>query len=682
MRFDTDGTADFNLTITEDNPNERLGLVWTFVFLNENMEEIALTKKVMHSHDLDVNTSISPITMGGTKKKTISVSSADIQDDLDLASGALRVYACVYDEWNAAATATVDVLINRLPEFADLVGEPAGTKLAVKVPNVSDNNEDYSFFKEPYSYIGSAPVFLINQPTMYLDCQVNAKDFEMDECGLNLNTSCDPAKQVIWKFDSDALVKPENAAHTSTLSSQGARFGTGKNTVRVELRDTFYYSYKGRFKDLASASLSMDFYIWESQSHNLPSQATAATNIYKMPSTPNSFYVQYSTNNNYINRFEIQSQNKYLSGPIIPGNIYADQQMSTRAEENGNYTYTVATTTLISGIKDYNAKINILTLLSPVDNNDFVMLTDTKAVASPTAIKYRKVDSSYLTIENNTVDGNIPNVWIPYMRVPDLGETYYRDYLCNNLLIKFKNEEPSSSNQLLNGASKGINTYGYPGNDDNYMNRVISMTQTNVDNGAMLIRSWKGTPGNDILAPFDTTYYTYPNENSFRPLSVLDGKALKLTENSKVRFLKDLGLQNKLFVTDTNNNRIIRVANDFSEAYSINVGNPLDVSECSNSTVFVLSDYKDGVATLAISLFNVTDKSYEKACEPFGKLITDASKRNNEFYRVGKFMNPKAMYYYYGSDGYGGLVVLEDGTGSFKSRVQVIRTTMKYWITD
>ena len=54
--------------------------------------------------------------------------------------------------------------------------------------------------------------------------------------------------------------------------------------------------------------------------------------------------------------------------------------------------------------------------------------------------------------------------------------------------------------------------------------------------------------------------------------------SLNLSENSKVRYLSELSSVNqKLFFTDTNNNRLVRLNSDFAQANSIDAVKPIDI---------------------------------------------------------------------------------------------------------
>lgn len=706
MRFDTgDDSASLKITVTEDNPNERLGIEWTFIPLIDDPSAPDGFKEgtpllPIFSHDLDSSTATSPFLMSGTKSTTTTVSGLI----KNLASGAVRINARVYDAWNASSTATVDVLINRLPEFKSLTGKPE--VISVSVPAESDNpaTEDYSqFTDQPYTHIGADPVFLTTQPTMFLKCEINAYDYELATVSLNLNQYT-PEEHIIWTFDKGDAIRPEYSENNATSSTKSARFGIGKNTVRVELRDTFYYSYGGRFKDLASATCSMDFYVWESQSHDIYSfdNDKVATNIYK--ASPNdTFYVQFGRNTEYVEKFQILGMNKNLNGPVVPGKVLADQHLYTcKRNDDGTLVYEIATYTLISQITTAPANptgnpIKVLTLL-PSQNGDFIMLTDSKTITKGAGLEGNTytIDPDDLSYDTTATPGNKGGLYVGYKRRPNLDADVFSTTLCNNLMIKISGREKNSDNELIDGASIGANpTYGYPGNDSDYMNKVISMTSTDNEMGAMLIKDWSSSDGaKNIVAPFNTQLYTYPNGGgNFNPLNTLDGLELKFTDDSKIRYLNKLeNISSRLFITDTGNHRIIRTNSSYSEATSIDIKYPIDIAETNSKYLFTLTGY-DGTATAAINLLKLTNSSYSKVCEPFGKLIEPADVPTEDtkkiVYRAGKFLNPKAMYFYTTKSGdnvFGGLVVLEDGSGlardpnKAKSRVQIIRTGMMDWI--
>ena len=659
MRFDTGKPATFTLNITEDNEQERLGLTWTIVPLKNDMTEDTSKQKVFASHDLNPNTQdISPISMNGVKSTIVNVSTSNIKD-FDIASGAYRVYVCVYDEWNAAATATVDVLFNTLPTFDTVLGQEEGVKLTITVPTTSDNDEDYSNFVDPYTFIGTTPVYLVDKPTMFLNFEMNASDTEVGMSGLNMNTY-DPDNHIIWKFSDGAEVLPKNRQNLTNRSIQGARFGIGKNTVTAEIRDTFYGLYNGKFNKLAVASYSEDFYIWQSTYGNLVEDYHEATNLFQVDDN-GCFYVQYGNVATYTEAYQIKENNQRLQY-LSPGIVPADD--TVYVEKTGDSTSYVVGDKNISTLA--GGPIHVLAIMPFPDTSKIAMLTDTPLKTSLGG----NSDGDYVLKYNKTQDGSAGD------------EVYYKK-LWNYSMVyvdPFNAETNEGNRKWFFDNASGTQTYDYPAGDPDYLKKVISITYTD-NTGSMLLKDWNGHSG--AIAPYSSSDLCYLPESNNPPLFHIDGADFNFTERSKVRWLKNLNsLSQKLFLTDTGNNRVVKLNTDFSGANSFTVNAPIDVAQTNSKYVFTLSESTTGDEG-AINLFEVTNSNATKACEPFAKLVTDAGKQNDTSYRAGKLMNPRAIYFYAqqnGSNYLGGLVILEDGCEGFKNRVQIIRTNMLEWI--
>lgn len=660
MRFDTGKPATFTLTIKEDDKEERLGLTWTVVPLNDDMSENTSLKKVFASHDLDPNTTdISPISMNGVQETLVNVSTSNIKD-FAVASGAYRVYVCVYDAYNAAATTTVDVLFNTLPTFATVLGQPEGTKLTITVPPVSDNNEDYQFFVEPYTTIGTAPVYLVDKPTMFLNFEINASDTEVGLSGLNMNTY-DPDNHIVWKFSDGAEVLPKNRQNLTDRSIQGARFGIGKNTVTAEIRDTFYGKYNGKFNSLAIASYSEDFYIWQSTFGNLVEDYHEATNLFQVDEQ-GSFYVQYGKVATFTEAYQIIENNQMLNY-LNPGQIPADDFLYVENTEGDSY--------VISDRKietEIGAPIKVIALMPFADTTRIAMLTDTPYM---NGLTQNGEGLQYVVKYNKTNGGSA-------------GEEVFFNAIYNYSLIyidPFNATTNEGNRKWFNTNASSTHTYDYPEKDPDFLKHVISMTYTD-NTGSMLLKDWKSK---SYIAPYSSSDLCYLPASNNPPLYHIDGADFSFTDKSKARWLNKLNsLSQKLFITDTGNNRIVKLNTDFSGGNSFTVKEPIDIAQTNSKYVFTLSGSTDSADEGAINLFNVTNSSAEKACAPFAKLISSSdTNKDNMSYRAGKLLNPRAIYFYAqqnGSNYLGGLVILEDGCDGHKNRVQIIRTNMLEWI--
>ena len=367
------------------------------------------------------------------------------------------------------------------------------------------------------------------------------------------------------------------------------------------------------------------------------------------------FYVQYGKVATYTEAYQIKDNNQMMTY-LSPGRVKTDDFLY-KIESDG--TAAITDTPISSEI----GEIKVLAVMPFSDNSKIAMLTDTPTKSTLT-------DASHAVKYNKTHDGGAGE---------EVMEKSIRKY--SLVYVEQFNAETNDGNRKWFYCNdNAMQTYDYPGNDQDFMRKVISITYTD-DTGSMLVKDWNGHSG--AIAPYSSTSLCYLSDSNNSPLYCIDGLDLSFTEKSKVRWLKNLSSQDqKLFLTDTGNNRVVKLSTDFGQANSFTVNAPIDIAQTASKYVFTLSESTTGDEG-AINLFEVTGGSATKACEAFGKLVTDASKKNDTSYRAGKLMNPRAIYFYAqpsGNNFIGGLVILEDGCDNHKNRVQIIRTNMSEWI--
>ncbi|MBQ2594915.1 MAG: hypothetical protein II567_16740, partial [Candidatus Riflebacteria bacterium] len=325
IRFDTGSNATFTITLKEDNKNEKLGLVWTIYDLDQNCEET--TSVVYYSHDLDSSTgSISPVDMAGSNEKNVTVNWSKISPTAPLTKGAKRVYVCAYDAYGKAATASVDILVNTLPIFEEVVG---ARKIKIEVPSTSDNSEDYTYFKEQYATASAdIPVYLVaGNPSMQLDFEVKATDAE---------DGILTGDQITWKYTDYT-----GAATTQTGTNIKARFGIGLNTINVECRDNFYDYYKKDgeyvYNNMCIATYSAEFYVWQSMAWDLAdvSGKYTATTLYDTFSS-GIFFIQYGSSiATFSERYQLDCGVNTSLSRLTPGYIY--QAIKLQKQDGDSY---------------------------------------------------------------------------------------------------------------------------------------------------------------------------------------------------------------------------------------------------------------------------------------------------------------------------------------------------------
>ena len=650
IRFDSGSNATFTITIKEDNKNEKLGLKWTLVDLNDDCSENESSKETFESHDLTPATDDkSPVDMAGANEKNVTVTWNQITNKT-LTKGAKRVYVCAYDreEGGKAATASVDILVNTLPKFVEV---PGTTRLiAITVPNSSDNGEDYTAFKDQYATVGDdIPVYLIAEnPSMQLDFEVNPVDEDADSGNLV------PGQNIIWKY---TAFNSESAQTTETGKTCKARFGIGLNTINVEIRDDLYGRYKkdgiAIYNHMCIATFSADFYIWHSMAWELNNRnGQTATALYN--AGDGVFYIQYGNcKNNFAERYQLDCGVNPTLTRLVPGLVQPEIYLNgTDGEGNPKV------------IGTYTPKI--ITFIQSGDNS-FSMLTNATDATNLAAIDPNADSVKYYKVSSDNED---PLEWISSYTIvkidnPDENST-------NKAFYKFALPQRTSLSSV-----EGPN---YPNNDVKFPERILSMTYSDSSDdtaGAMILKDWTAhTKG--AIAAFSNARYTYDAENT-SPLYMLDNAELDFSENSKIRYLTKLGnsISQKLFVTDTNNQRLIRLKADFSQANTINATNPIDICTTDSKYLFSLAESTTGDEP-AISLYAI-DNASATLLTSFAKYTTSTDNK----VRAGKVKNPKSIIYYTrssGDDYFGGLIILEEGSASGRNRIQVIRSNKADWL--
>ena len=452
VRFDTDGDAEFTLSVTEDDRNERLGLRWAVVPLDENLNEIESQRKTFVSHDLDSSTSsIAPISMGGQNQKNVVVNLKDVADAPALASGALRVYAYVYDAFGAESLASVDVLVNRLPTFNKIDGNRC---VKITIPDESPDGEDYSEFKNQYATATpDVPVFLTEgNPSMYINLTAEGFDYELDKSGIDINTY-NGGKNIVWTYTGT-----DGKPMTQTGPSIGGRFSIGKNTVRVEIRDSFYGKYNNRFNDLASATYTADFYIWHSYSQDL-----------------------------YID-------DRFTAVDMIPANendgVYYIQIKDLTGDELPTYTYLYQ---IVAG-----GATTIDWIHPGVHETDFGEYTGAPpapkvfvATHSPGILAVMPTprnESGKLAMITDTIHKPLsgPDNYVTYGGGSSSESEYNSAYIATNTIVYQNSYENNDSKTLLSNFGQN-----FPDNDWSFPRHITNVAVAGNNSGAMLIRDWK-----------------------------------------------------------------------------------------------------------------------------------------------------------------------------------------------
>ena len=631
IRFDTGSGATLTVNITEDNRNEMLGLNWTIQKLGEDNNPTGPIY-TFDSHDLDSSTtSKSSISMGGSNKTNVTIYWNQIEEAPPLASGVFRISARVYDAYEASSSATIDVLINRLPEFREV---SEGKCITISVPDIaSDTEESYAEFKEQFATTSAnIPVFLTEGlPSMYLNFEVDAFDYELDQAGIDINTY-NSGRNIVWNYTDDND-KPMEV----TGKKIGGRFSIGLNTIRVEVRDSFYDIYEGNFKSLAVASYTQQFYVWHSQSEELDNDNYyTATNIFK--NEDNKFYVQLKDLTGagkiatYTSRYQIILGVATTFGCVVP--FEALNEIYQYEEDGDNYK--LANATYTPGI------LNLI----PTSDGKIIHLTD----STPTTIaNYYKYDGDFLNIATYS-------------------HNQYR-----NMLVYHYSANDNNSNHVLSSFFRN----GYPAGADpsNFASKFISLTYSSSKDdtaGAYIIKNWPTNGKYSIGIYSNTTMSITPN---YTAVSQLDNKDLALTDDSKLRCISSIsGLDQQLYLTDTNNNRIIRLGEDMANSNKlVDVTSPIDIISTKNKYLISLSNSGDK----ALNVYQV-DNASATLLTSFGSFAS-AGDRTNKKKRAGKVLEPRALFYYTLDKGngkiYGGLVILEKGE-THPSRIQIIRTNL------
>ncbi len=630
-RFDTDGSATFTVTIKEDDKDEKLGLTWTLVELDESLNPKG-TPVTFKSHDLDSGSGdIAPVSMNGANTTTVQIYWKDMVGAPALASGAWRVSVCAYDKFNAAATATLDVLVNRLPELKPVDGERL---VKITVPDTSSDGEDYSYFKEVYATVATdTPVYLTSgNPSMELQFDVTAFDYEIDKMGKDINSE-EFKNNIVWTY-SDNEGKPMTVKGKQIKG----RFGIGKNTVRVEVRDSFYGKYNNKFNSLASTTYTADFYIWHSFSSEIPDSGFTVVNMFD--NGGGIFFVQLKDETggspaNSTDLYQLDCGNVTTITKIIPSPI--GSIIAVYKKEGDDYV-----------LDGDGVRVNILGFMQRSDNG-ILMLTDKS---------YEKLSGQYGKY-TDPVDKNL---------------TEYRDYLATNTLVV----------PIISGNKVDYDYYesfayepkNFPDGNSSFPNNIVSMSFADAtDNtaGVVLFKNLTANPSG-AMTLYSNARLEVPS--GYSPLYTFDNKKLNIVDDSKIRYLKALEtVTQKLFVTDTNNDRVLRLDPSLAKANSIPVSKPIDVASTKSKYLFTLSSSGEA----AINLFKIDDSSATPIAT-FGKFATSSDTTLQS--RAGKVYNPKAIYYYTSqknNDVFGGLLILEKGLNN-KSRFQLIRSNMNDWI--
>lgn len=633
LRFDTGSGATLTVNITEDNKNELLGLTWTIQKLGEDNNPVGPVY-TFDSHDLDsTTTSKSSISMGGNEKTSVTIYWTQIDEAPPLASGVFRISACVYDAYEASSTATIDVLINKLPEFRKVTENDC---IAITVPNTApDNDDDYSEFNKQFATTSAnIPVYLTEGlPSMYLKFRVDAFDYELDQSGIDINTY-NGGKNIVWNY-TDNNNKPMEV----TGQEIGGRFSIGLNTIRVEVRDSFYDIYEGKFKSMAIASYTQQFYIWHSQSEELAyDDYYTATNLFKNES--NKFYVQLKDLTGgakiatYSTRYQIILGAATTFDYVSP--FTALNEIPLFEKDGDDYKPANATTTP-----------GILAII-PTNDGKIIHLTNTnQSNLSPNYIKY---EEDFLNIAT------------------------YSTIMLRNTLVYIS--DPSANGP----GGHVLSTFfrdGYPAGADasTFAKKFISLTYSSSKDdtaGAYILKDWPSAGKYSIGVYSNTIMSITPN---YSAVYKLDNKDLALTDDSKLRCISSIsGLEQELYLTDTNNNRIIRVGEDMADSNKlVEVTKPIDIISTTNKYLITLSSEGDK----AINVYQV-DNASATLMTSFGS-FADAGDRTNTKKRAGKVLEPRALFYYTQQKGdgkiYGGLIILEKGK-THPSRIQIIRTNL------
>ncbi len=651
IRFDTGSNATFTVALEEDNKNEKIGLRWTIRDLSNTCEPVGASM-TFESHRVPATSDKTPVDMAGSSKKNVTINWSDITDT-PLPSGAKRVFVCAYDGYGKAATQSIDILVNTLPVF-NVVVEGTDRKIGITVPDESDDGKDYQYFKQQYATTtANIPVYLISgESSMYLNFEVKATDAENGE------TLMDGAS-VTWNLSKSTGVQGTIASATGKLI--GARFGVGRNTINVEVRDSFYnyYTLNGEhvYNDMCVATYSTDFYLWQSYAEDLPKREGLAKTLYDCNSD-GTFYVCYDREvATYVEMFQIDlGVNPSLSW-IIPGFCSASIP-NTKIEGE---TTTLGTTTA-----------KVITILQR-GQTEFEMLTN----------------SPKTKLEPNNETGSNTVAYFDAATDSERKKPYVAPYS----LVKLRDQQQPSTFYYSFGCGGG-DTYEsmvettYPNNDANFPKKILSMTYASADDntaGAMLLKDWNGKAG--TIAAYHNKRLRVIPETTNAPLSFVDGASLNFSENSKIRYLYRLtnSVGQRLFFTDTNNNRIIRISEDFGEASSIIATKPIDICATADGNKYMFSLSESGAIEdnedRAISFYAI-DSASSTVLTRFGK-FADPSDKANLQKRAGKVLNPKSIIYYVkgqNKDYFGGLIILEEGSTADTMRIQVIRSNLRYWL--
>ncbi len=665
IRFDTNSDATFTITLKEDDPNEKIGLKWTITELKDDCEPDETKEPIIFtSHSEKSEEGKPPVYMAGAKEKTVIVKWSEITKDnpTPLSEGAKRVEVCATDQYGKAATATVDVLVNTLPAF-NVVVEGTDRKVKIMVPQESDNdteNEGYAEFykQQQYTTVGTdTPVFLVTYSSMLLDFTVIATDTE--------DGILDGAS-ITWKYTDYS-----GSTITKTGANITGRFNIGANTVNVECHDKNYgrYSKNGDntvYNHMCVATYSADFYVWNSTSYNLENCKSAedgktGTVLYNRENS-GLFYVQFGTDTPYIESWQLDQNETVNLEYIVPGIIpaYILGKDSTEGETKNKV---VATETP-----------DILAVLQS-DKNHFMLIANTlhkRVSVMPTADPLIDADYVEYTGANEELD-KPQQEWIATFTVVDITSS---DKPTENKRYLSFNSDRGNYDDLTDT----FDTCGYPGLDIYYPQKILSMTYSNESEnsaGAMLLYGWNGYNGGAIAA-YNNKRIKVVGEEIVAPLYNLDSQVLNISPYSKLRYLSKLDLSEKLFITDTNNNRLIKINSGFGKPTSIVATLPIDVCTTNKDYMFSLSESGAAEVDDAITLYAVNNTSATPLTS-FAK-FTDAT---NYYERAGKVKNPKSIMYYVtgrGKDYYGGLMILEEGHNGCPNRIQVIRSNKENWL--
>ena len=413
------------------------------------------------------------------------------------------------------------------------------------------------------------------------------------------------------------------------------------------------------------ATYSADFYVWNSTSYNLENCASAmngktGTVLFNKEES-GEFYVQFGTDTPYIESWQLD-QGGNLNLENIEPSIIPAYILGKDADDGETKDKVVATETP-----------DIIAVLQ-TDSKHFMLLANVASHPVSTMVKdyppYELAGADYVEYSD------------PAGEPEDPKSRYVASFTVVDITSETKpteNKRYASFNaDVLDPSTKQF-TCSYPGGDILFPQKILSITYSSSDDssvGAMLLYNWNDYKG--AIAAYHNKRIKVVGEEIVAPLYSLDNQDLDISPNSKLRLLSKFDGEEKLFITDTNHNRIVRIGSGFGNPSTIVATLPIDV--CTTNKDYMFSLCESGTAEVddAITLYSINNGK-PLPITSFAK-FTDS---DNYYERAGKVKNPKSIIYYvtsHGKDFFGGLMILEEGQNGCPNRLQVIRSNKENWL--